>query len=57
MVGKLDFLKQREKAKAALGAKFDIRAFHKAVLVCGAVPLAILDKVVDRYIAETKAGE
>jgi uncharacterized protein (DUF885 family) len=56
MVGKLDFLKQREKAKAALGAKFDIRQFHKAVLVCGAVPLAILDKVVDRYIAETKAG-
>ena len=56
MVGKLDFLKQREKAKTALGAKFDIRAFHKAVLVCGAVPLAILDKVVDRYIAETKAG-
>ncbi|MBS0273190.1 MAG: DUF885 family protein [Proteobacteria bacterium] len=56
MVGKLDFLKQRAKAKAALGAKFDIRQFHKAVLVCGAVPLAILDKVVDRYIAETKAG-
>jgi uncharacterized protein (DUF885 family) len=56
MVGKLDILKQREKAKAALGPKFDIRQFHKAILVCGAVPLAILDKVVDRYIAATKAG-
>jgi uncharacterized protein (DUF885 family) len=56
MVGKLDILKQREKAKAALGPKFDIRAFHKAILVCGAVPLAILDKVVDRYIAEAKAA-
>ena len=56
MVGKLDILKQREKAKAALGPKFDIKQFHKAILVCGAVPLAILDKVVDRYIAATKAG-
>jgi uncharacterized protein (DUF885 family) len=56
MVGKLDILKQREKAKAALGPKFDIKAFHKAILVCGAVPLAILDKVVDRYIAEAKAA-
>jgi uncharacterized protein (DUF885 family) len=54
MIGKLEILKLRAKAKAALGAKFDIRAFHKAILVCGAVPLAILDKVVDRYIAETQ---
>jgi uncharacterized protein (DUF885 family) len=56
MVGKLHILKLRAKAKAELGSKFDIRQFHKAILVCGAVPLAILDKVVDRYIAETKAG-
>ena len=56
MVGKLHILKLREKAKQELGAKFDIRQFHKAILVCGAVPLAILDKVVDRYIAATKAG-
>ena len=56
MVGKLEILRQREKAKAALGPKFDIRQFHKAVLVGGAVPLAILAKVVDRYIAEAKAG-
>ncbi len=55
MTGKLEILKQREKAKAALGAKFDIRQFHKAVLVGGAVPLAVLDKVVDRYIAGAKA--
>jgi uncharacterized protein (DUF885 family) len=55
MVGKLEILKQRAKAKAALGAKFDIRQFHKAVLVGGAVPLAILAKVVDRYIASAKA--
>ena len=54
MLGKLEILKQREKAKSALGAKFDIRQFHKAILVCGAVPLSTLDTVVDRYIAEAK---
>jgi uncharacterized protein (DUF885 family) len=54
MVGKLHILKLREKAKQALGTKFDIRQFHKAILVCGAVPLAILDKVVDRYIADAQ---
>jgi len=54
MVGKLHILKLREKAKQALGAKFDIRQFHKAILVCGAVPLAILDKIVDRYIVDTQ---
>jgi uncharacterized protein (DUF885 family) len=50
MLGKLEILKLREKAKAALGAKFDIRQFHDAVLLGGAVPLAILDRVVDNYI-------
>jgi uncharacterized protein (DUF885 family) len=51
MLGKLEILKLREKAKLALGAKFDIRQFHDAVLLGGAVPLAILDKIVDNYIA------
>jgi uncharacterized protein (DUF885 family) len=51
MLGKLEILKLREKAKTALGAKFDIRQFHDAVLLGGAVPLAILDEIVDNYIA------
>ncbi len=51
MLGKLTFLKERERAKTALGAKFDIRKFHDAVLVGGAVPLAVLDGITDRYIA------
>ena len=54
MLGKLDILRQRDKAKAALGTKFDIRQFHDAILLCGAVPLAVLDEVVDRYIAAKK---
>jgi uncharacterized protein (DUF885 family) len=56
MLGKLEILRLREKAKAALGAKFDIRQFHDAVLLGGAVPLAILDKVVDKYIAAKQSA-
>jgi uncharacterized protein (DUF885 family) len=52
MLGKLDFLRLREKAKAALGLKFDIHDFHDAVLLCGAVPLSVLDSVVDNYIKQ-----
>jgi uncharacterized protein (DUF885 family) len=55
MLGKLTILAARDKAKAALGAKFDIRAFHDAILIGGAIPLAMLDTMADRYIASAKA--
>jgi uncharacterized protein (DUF885 family) len=51
MLGKLEILRLREKAKRDLGPKFDIRQFHDAVLLGGAVPLAILERIVDNYIA------
>lgn len=51
MVGKRTILALREKAKAALGAKFDIKAFHDAVLKSGALPLDTLGKVIGSYIA------
>lgn len=54
MLGKLTFLRERERAKAALGAKFDIRKFHDAMLLGGAVPLELLDGITDRYIAAAK---
>jgi uncharacterized protein (DUF885 family) len=54
MLGKLAFLAARKKAKDALGAKFDIRSFHDAMLVGGAVPLAMLDGMADRYIASRR---
>jgi uncharacterized protein (DUF885 family) len=54
MVGKLMFLRLRDRAKAALGAKFDIRKFHDTVLLSGALPLDVLEKVVDDYIAAAK---
>jgi uncharacterized protein (DUF885 family) len=55
MLGKLTWLKTREKAKQALGAKFDLKAFHDAGLLSGALPLAVLEQVIDNYIASTKA--
>lgn len=54
MVGKVTILRLREKAKAALGAKYDPRKFHDAVLLSGSMPLTALENVVDLYIAKTK---
>jgi len=51
MLGKLEFLRERERAQKALGAKFDIRKFHDAMLLDGAVPLALMPGLADRYIA------
>jgi uncharacterized protein (DUF885 family) len=55
MLGKLEWLRLREKAKAELGAGFDIRAFHDATLLAGPVPLTVLETVVDAYIASARA--
>ena len=53
-VGQLKILALREKAKKELGAKFNLGEFHDVVLKNGSLPLAILEKLVDRYIAEKK---
>ena len=55
MVGKVTILRLREKAKKALGAKYDPRKFHDAVLLSGSMPLTALENVVDLYIAGAKA--
>jgi uncharacterized protein (DUF885 family) len=49
-VGELKIVALRERAKKALGKKFDIKKFHNAVLRNGAMPLDILERVVDNYI-------
>ncbi|HEY5410804.1 MAG TPA: DUF885 family protein [Caulobacteraceae bacterium] len=56
MLGKLTFLRLRDKAKAALGGRFDIRAFHDAVLLAGNMPLTVMALRVDDYIASAKAA-
>jgi uncharacterized protein (DUF885 family) len=45
-------LAARAKAEKALGDRFDIRAFHDAVLELGSVPLPVLSARIDRFIAE-----
>jgi len=50
-LGHTVWTRARERAKAALGAKYDIKDFHEAGLGCGRVPLDVLDGVIDRYIA------
>jgi uncharacterized protein (DUF885 family) len=54
-IGMLTILDLRERARQALGDDFDIRAFHDVVLKNGAMPMAILEQVVDEYIAATQA--
>jgi uncharacterized protein (DUF885 family) len=50
-IGQLKILELRERARRALGDRFDIREFHAAVLENGSLPLDILDQQVDAYIA------
>ncbi len=49
--GMLKILALREKAKAALGAKFALADFHDEVLTHGALPLSLLERVIDDWIA------
>jgi uncharacterized protein (DUF885 family) len=55
-LGELAILRAREKAERALGPKFNIRAFHDAVLELGSVPLPVLTARIDRFIAEGGKG-
>ena len=51
MVGQLKIFELRDRARAALGDRFDIKDFHSAVLDGGAVPLDVLEEQVDAWIA------
>ncbi|MFO0512959.1 MAG: DUF885 domain-containing protein [Gammaproteobacteria bacterium] len=53
-VGMLKIVELREKAKRALGPRFDIRDFHDVVLRSGALPLDLLEQQVDAWIAATR---
>ena len=55
-VGMMKILELRQKAMDSLGDQFDIRDFHDAVLKNGAVPLDILEKIIDGYIESTLAS-
>ncbi len=50
-LGQMTILDARRKAEAALGPRFDIRAFHDTVLQLGCVPMPVLSARIDRFIA------
>jgi uncharacterized protein (DUF885 family) len=53
-IGQLKILELRDRAKKALGDKFDLRAFHDLVLDSGALPLDVLSNRIDAWIASQK---
>ncbi|MGI8705581.1 MAG: DUF885 domain-containing protein [Sphingomicrobium sp.] len=54
-VGHQEINRQRERARAALGPRFDFKAFNDTVVMGGNVPMDVLAKNVDEYIARAKA--
>ena len=56
-VGELKIRELRTRAEEALGADFDLRAFHDTVLENGSIPLSVLEAHVDRWIASELAGD
>jgi uncharacterized protein (DUF885 family) len=53
-IGSMTIQRLKAKAQAALGTKFDVREFHNQVLNTGALPLTVLEKKIDDWIATTK---
>ena len=53
-IGALTILRMKAKAQAALGRKFDVRAFHAQVLDTGALPMGVLEAKIEKWIAEQK---
>ena len=55
-IGMIKILELRAKAQQQLGDKFDIRAFHDTILGGGALPLNVLEKRVDNWVASVKTS-
>ena len=57
MTGELKIIELRDRAKAKLGERFDIRQFHRVVLDQGSVPLPVLERAVDGWTSEVLAAK
>jgi uncharacterized protein (DUF885 family) len=55
-LGENEIVKGRARAEAALGKKFNLRAFHDTVLELGSVPMSVLNARIDRFIADGGKG-
>ena len=56
-IGQLEITQLRREAEAALGGRFDVKAFHRVVLTAGQVPLPVLRELVQAWVAaQRKAG-
>ncbi|HUD41588.1 MAG TPA: DUF885 domain-containing protein [Dokdonella sp.] len=55
--GMLKILELRERARERLGDRFDLRAFHNQVLTHGSLPLGLLERVIDDWIAGTAGAQ
>ena len=53
-IGQLEIDRLRDKARAALGPKFDLRRYDDAVVLGGSVPMTLLETVIDNFIAKSK---
>ena len=56
MVGKSEWLRLREDARRRMGPRFDIRGFHDAGLLSGAMPLTVLERVINDWSAAARAA-
>jgi uncharacterized protein (DUF885 family) len=54
MLGELDIQRLRKKAEDELGSRFDVKEFHATILEHGAMPLTVLDQVVDRWMQDQR---
>jgi uncharacterized protein (DUF885 family) len=53
-IGALTIMRLKDRAKKELGSEFDVREFHNQVLNTGALPLTVLEKKIDDWIAASK---
>ncbi|MEZ4587574.1 MAG: DUF885 domain-containing protein [Gemmatimonadales bacterium] len=55
-VGAMEFWRLRHLAERELGDRFDVRAFHEVILREGGLPMTVVGRLVERWIADVKAG-